>query len=150
MRELKEHSVMDHRVLRWKGNSRSPCLPWRGDLLQCPWQLVNQVLLLRPVVTDTHSFPEQRVLCDSMESAQFLLNRSPCDSHPLLLASKATCRKFTLFPMTTLWVFEHNNLVPLQTSLLLVMHPQFRQKLKNLAILEYLFRCQVVCIQGFI
>ena len=40
--------------------------------------------------------------------------------------------------MTALQVLENNNLVPLQTSLLLVTRPQFLQNGKNRAILEYL------------
>lgn len=51
--------------------------------------------------------------------------------------------------MTTLQMFENNNLVPLQISLLLVMHPQFLQKAKNLAILEYLFYMPSGLYPGF-
>lgn len=82
-------------------------------------------------------FLEQCVLWNSMELAQLLLNRSPCDSHPLLLASRATHEKFTHFHMTTLQGFENNNLVPFQSSLFLVIPPRSLQKAKNLAILGY-------------
>lgn len=138
MRKLKEHNVKDNKILGWKGNDCSPSLPWQGGLLQCLWQIVNRALLLFLMVTGAYSFVKQGVLWNSMESAHILLNRNSWDSHPLLLASKATHKKFTHFHMTTLQIFENNNLVPLQTSLLLVTQPEFLQNGENLAILDYL------------
>lgn len=61
---------MEHGVLRWKGDSCSPSLPRQGGFLQCPRGAVNPAPLLLRMVTGAHSFPEQRVLWNSLESAQ--------------------------------------------------------------------------------
>lgn len=94
--------------------------------------------VLSPMAGRPFTVSRSSVFCGTMEKAQRLLNRSPWDSHPLLLASKATHQKFTHFQMTTLQVLENNNLVPLQTSLLLATRPQFLQNGKNRAIPDYL------------
>lgn len=96
------------------------------------------------MVTGAYFFVKQGILWNGMESAQILSKGNPCDSHPLLLASKATHKKFAHFHMTTLQIFENNNLVPLQTSLL-VTQPEFLQNGENLAILDYLLNTYAKC-----
>lgn len=93
---------------------------------------------------------EQCVLWNKTETAHLLSNRSPWDSHPRLLVLQATHQKFTHFLMTALQMQEKNSLVPLQNSLLFVTHPQCLQKGKHPAILDYLFVCQVLQIEGVI
>lgn len=84
------------------------------------------------------SFTEQCALWNSMESAQFLLNRSSWDSHPLLLASEASHKKFTHFYMTALQMFANNNLLPLQTPFSWEHNLRSPEEGRNLTILDCL------------